>query len=224
MYDRKKMLNISTMSPGRNFFFYKPAFEPPSVQANDADMDDSSYTKDMIIDLGEADSLLDVEGDLTLRKTEADAAREQPGKTHRAMRRTFVDNDVDSRTYTWHPTAGKVYKQASAAHARWRALFDKAHDDDKSSEYGPFSSRLDWEFAQSSIKEKVPQKSINRSLKIPQFKEKLGLSFSNARSMLQSGQYPLEAIKGLWGDPAFVDDLVYKPAKMFGGAKQMEEE
>lgn len=35
---------------------------------------------------------------------------------------------------------------------------------------------------------------------------------------------PIEAIKGLWGDPAFANDLVYKPAKMFRGAKQTEEE
>lgn len=35
---------------------------------------------------------------------------------------------------------------------------------------------------------------------------------------------PIEAIKGLWGDPAFAQDLVYKPAKLFRGTKQMEEE
>ena len=26
---------------------------------------------------------------------------------------------------------------------------------------------------------------------------------------------PIEAIRGLWGDPAFAEHLVYKPAKMF---------
>ena len=35
---------------------------------------------------------------------------------------------------------------------------------------------------------------------------------------------PIEAIKGLWGDPAFAQDLVYKPAKLFRGTKQTEEE
>lgn len=35
---------------------------------------------------------------------------------------------------------------------------------------------------------------------------------------------PIEAIKGLWGDPAFAQDLVYKPAKLFRGMKQTEEE
>ena len=35
---------------------------------------------------------------------------------------------------------------------------------------------------------------------------------------------PLEAIKGLWGDPAFAKDLVYKPAKLFLAQKETEEE
>jgi len=35
---------------------------------------------------------------------------------------------------------------------------------------------------------------------------------------------PIEAIRGLWGDPAFSKDLVYKPAKMFRGQVQTEEE
>lgn len=35
---------------------------------------------------------------------------------------------------------------------------------------------------------------------------------------------PIEAIKGLWGDPAFANDLVYKPAKIFRGEKQTEDE
>jgi hypothetical protein len=35
---------------------------------------------------------------------------------------------------------------------------------------------------------------------------------------------PVEAIKGLWGDPAFANDLVYKPAKLFRGKRRTEEE
>jgi len=37
-------------------------------------------------------------------------------------------------------------------------------------------------------------------------------------------QSPIEAIKGLWGDPAFSRDLVYKPAKLFRGSVLTEEE
>ena len=84
-------------------------------------------------------------------------------------------------------------------------------------------------------------------------KERLGLSFSNARSMLQnvdkmperSGLWhtkrlsfkdrpdefftvrhrnPIEAIKALWGDPAFASGLVYKPAKLFRGERRTEDE
>lgn len=35
---------------------------------------------------------------------------------------------------------------------------------------------------------------------------------------------PVEAIKALWGDPAFSKDLVYKSAKMFRGTKQTEDQ
>ncbi|KIK51907.1 hypothetical protein GYMLUDRAFT_180863, partial [Collybiopsis luxurians FD-317 M1] len=35
---------------------------------------------------------------------------------------------------------------------------------------------------------------------------------------------PLEAIKALWGDLSFANDLVYKPAKMFQSQKQTKEE
>ncbi|KAJ3737970.1 hypothetical protein EV360DRAFT_9234, partial [Lentinula raphanica] len=53
--------------------------------------------------------------------------------------------------------------------------------------YSPFASRLEWEISQWAVKEKVSQSSFNRLLEIPQvlMKEKLGLSFDNARSMLK---------------------------------------
>jgi hypothetical protein len=34
---------------------------------------------------------------------------------------------------------------------------------------------------------------------------------------------PVEAIKALWGDPAFAEHLVYKPGKLFRGAEQTED-
>ena len=37
-------------------------------------------------------------------------------------------------------------------------------------------------------------------------------------------QSPIKVIKGLWGDPAFANLLVYKPAKLFKKSKQTEEE
>lgn len=35
---------------------------------------------------------------------------------------------------------------------------------------------------------------------------------------------PIDAIKALWGDPAFSKDLVYKSAKMFRGSKHTEDQ
>jgi hypothetical protein len=34
---------------------------------------------------------------------------------------------------------------------------------------------------------------------------------------------PVNAIKALWGDPSFSNDLVYKPARLFRGSDQREE-
>jgi hypothetical protein len=35
---------------------------------------------------------------------------------------------------------------------------------------------------------------------------------------------PVETIKALWGDPAFSNDLVYKPARLFRRSVESEEE
>ncbi|KAF5350297.1 hypothetical protein D9757_014923 [Collybiopsis confluens] len=141
---------------------------------------------------------------------------------------------------------------ASPVHSRWQALFNGGSiGSDK--RYEPFQSRLDWEVAQWAVKENISQTSFDRLLKIPLVKDRLGLTYSNARSMLKtinqipnrSGAWstkrlsfrdrpdeyftvrhrdPVEAIRGVWGDPAFAGDLVYKPAKLFRGKEHTEEE
>ncbi|KIK49784.1 hypothetical protein GYMLUDRAFT_101665, partial [Collybiopsis luxurians FD-317 M1] len=150
-----------------------------------------------------------------------------------------------------HPTAGKIERHEPALNARWQLLF--AHGEAPNDQYKPFRSRLDWEIAQWALREKIPQKSVNRLLQIPELKERLGFLFSNVRSMLQNvddipercGPWytkrlsfkdkphefftvrhcdPIDAIKGLWGDPAFSDHLIYKPAKLFRGEKDAEED
>lgn len=52
------------------------------------------------------------------------------------------------------------------------------------------------------------------------------LSFKDCPDEHFTIQYwdPLEVIKGLWGNPSFAGDLVYKPAKLFRGAKLIEED
>lgn len=86
-------------------------------------------------------------------------------------RRTLMDIEAEDPTYKWHQTAGQVYAQEPMIHARWQALFNAGP---KTQAYKPFNSRLDWEIAQWAIKEKIPQKSFNRLLSIPQV---LGLCF-----------------------------------------------
>ncbi|KAF9065520.1 hypothetical protein BDP27DRAFT_1384504 [Rhodocollybia butyracea] len=117
--------------------------------------------------------------------------------------------------------------------------------------YHPFASQLDWEIAQWAVTEKISQKALDRLLKVPQVQQKLGLSYEKSRGMLKCideipercgkwwtkqlsfhdkpGEHftvyhrdSVEAIKALWGDPAFAEHLVYKPQKLFRGAEQTE--
>lgn len=87
--------------------------------------------------------------------------------THGQTRRTFVDDDTDSRTYRWHSTAGRVYRREPTVHARWKSLFGETGGQSGSA-YAPFSSRIEWELAQWAIQEKISQKSFDRLLRIPQ--------------------------------------------------------
>ncbi|KAE9385560.1 hypothetical protein BT96DRAFT_759161, partial [Gymnopus androsaceus JB14] len=110
--------------------------------------------------------------------------------------------------------------------------------------YAPFSSQLDWEIALWAVRENIGQGSLNRLLAIPGVKDRLGISFKDARTLFEiidqlperCGSWkmkrftfkdrpkehflvhhrdPLEAIRGLWGDPAYAEHLVYKPGKFF---------
>ncbi|KAF5362693.1 hypothetical protein D9757_014516 [Collybiopsis confluens] len=154
-----------------------------------------------------------------------------------------VSDDDQPWVWDWHPTAGQVFGKKPTVHERWSRLFP-GKDAEAIENYKPFASRLEWEVAQWVVQERVSQKSFDRLLKIPQLKEKLGLTFNNARSMLQKvdkipercgpwftkrlsfkdrpdehfivrHRNALDAIRALWGDPAFSNDLVYKPVKLF---------
>ncbi|THU96684.1 hypothetical protein K435DRAFT_558344, partial [Dendrothele bispora CBS 962.96] len=50
----------------------------------------------------------------------------------------------------------------------------------------PFTSELDWKLARWAISEKVSHRTFNRLLEIPEIKDRLGLGFHNARTMLQT--------------------------------------
>ncbi|KIK58858.1 hypothetical protein GYMLUDRAFT_114825, partial [Collybiopsis luxurians FD-317 M1] len=141
-----------------------------------------------------------------------------------------------------HPTAGKVYRHEPTVHTHWQTLFGEATDQ-ADLVYTPFSSCIEWELAQWAIKENIPQRSFDCLLQIPEVVPfplgMLGailhefitwytkcLSFKDRPNeyFTVCHQDPLEAIKGLWGDPAFTQDLVYKLAKLFQGTKETEEE
>lgn len=103
------------------------------------------------------------EPDLELGDEEAAAENSMP--TFQNPRRTLIDMDEEQPTYKWHSSGGKVYGIEPTAHARWRALLQT---DSGSGPYRPFNSRLDWEIAQWTLKEKISQKSFDRFLIIPE--------------------------------------------------------
>ncbi|KAJ3715344.1 hypothetical protein C8R42DRAFT_549791, partial [Lentinula raphanica] len=151
----------------------------------------------------------------------------------------------------WNSKAGRVYGVDEDVRQRWLGISSK-QEGDSSGCYGPFTSRLEWEICQWSVKEKISQSSFNRFLKIPQVQDKLGLTFNTAKSMLdkldetpdRAGPWftkklsfkdrpeeeftiyhrdPVEAIKALWGDPSLANDLVYQPGKLFRSKEQTKE-
>ncbi|KAF5347147.1 hypothetical protein D9757_013661 [Collybiopsis confluens] len=163
--------------------------------------------------------------------------------------RTWQWHPTAGKVYGYRSTQGyKQWKDLFSEVEDASSTSDQAHAES----YSPFASRLDWELAQWAVKEKVSQSAFDRLLQIPQMVETLGLSYKNSRSMLKLvddlpekfGQWftkqlsfqdhpeehfivhhrdPVEAIKALWGDPSLANHLVYKPAKLFYGDEQKEE-
>ncbi|KAF5377988.1 hypothetical protein D9757_009835 [Collybiopsis confluens] len=171
---------------------------------------------------------------------DSEPSKEGPGSyaetpSRGPMHRSLADDDDQQCIWQWHPTAGEVLRKEPMVYRRWKNIFSSAGGENVSC-YEPFTSRLEWEVAQWAVKEKISQKSFDRLLKIPEVKDRLGLSFNNARSMLDKvdgipercGRWftkqlsfkdrpeerftirhrdPIEAIKALWGDPSFSKDL-----------------
>ncbi|KAJ3710089.1 hypothetical protein C8R42DRAFT_550773, partial [Lentinula raphanica] len=158
-------------------------------------------------------------------------------------------DNSDDWVWQWNDRAEKVIRQEANVHERWqRILSGKSNES-----YQPFNSRLEWEIAQWAVKEKISQSSFNRLLNIPDIKQKLSITFNNARSMLEKvdsipercGRWftkqlsfkdrpgetftihhrdPIEAIKAILGDPSLASELVYKPGKLFRSSNIAEEE
>ncbi|KIK69406.1 hypothetical protein GYMLUDRAFT_237209 [Collybiopsis luxurians FD-317 M1] len=163
---------------------------------------------------------------------EGEAGSGPSTSAYHQTRHTLVNNDTQERTHKWHPTARRIYRQEPTVYSHWESLLAEGHD--TNAEYEPFTSQLEWEIVQWVVQEKISQKSFTCLLQIQEVKEHLGISFLNAQSMFQKDQSdeyftihhcnPMEAIKGLWGDPAFANNLVHELAKLFQGTKQTEEE
>ncbi|THU83763.1 hypothetical protein K435DRAFT_620854, partial [Dendrothele bispora CBS 962.96] len=87
-------------------------------------------------------------------------------------------------------TAGAPVGMNGSIHERWRKLFKREAASDEGEgvglEHHPFASELDWKLAQWALSEKISQRAFNRLLQIPEVKERLGLSFHNAKSMLKA--------------------------------------
>ncbi|KAJ3816209.1 hypothetical protein F5880DRAFT_1619629, partial [Lentinula raphanica] len=222
--------------------------EPPEPIDSKDDAESLSDRIDQLLDNADLEDVIKVFDSLPDPNIRGVAEEEESGserpfpEPRSSLRRTLVDDDEDLRITDWDDSAGQILRHEPTVHNHWQSLFGV--DDTSDQSYRPFSSRLDWEIAQWAVKEKISQKSLNRLLKVPMVKERLGLSFHNARSMLKlvdeipatRGQWftkrlsfkdrpdehfivrhrnPIEAIRALWGDPALAKDLVYKPAKMF---------
>lgn len=85
--------------------------------------------------------------------------------SHSNISHTLLEDEEESRTYVWHPSAGRVYRQEKTVHSPSLFSADASGSDQG---YEPFNSRLDWEVAQWAVKEKISQKSFNRLLEIPE--------------------------------------------------------
>ncbi|KAG1845829.1 hypothetical protein F4604DRAFT_1595367 [Suillus subluteus] len=106
-----------------------------------------------------------------------------------------------------------------------------------------FNSELDWRIARWAIQDGIGHKSFDRLMAIPGVVDKLGLSFHNIRGLHQvvngvpaRAQWktrqlwyksdpedkhtiyyrnPCDVMQSLLGNPAFTNDIVYRPKKIF---------
>ncbi|KAF5341494.1 hypothetical protein D9757_014788 [Collybiopsis confluens] len=231
-------------------------FLPPQNLSWSSDMSDVGYSSDLDSNLDHG-SNSSANSDIDDTSSSNSAIAENPDHDvyrNRNMARTLVENNDDEpRTWWWHPTAGRVIGHEASIFHHWKTIFSKQEDQDGNvnNNYYPFVSSLDWKVAEWAVREKISQKSFDLLLRIPQVQNKLGLSYTNSKSMLEyidaipnrcgiwytkelsfrdsldekftvHHRDPVQAIKALWGDPAFADHLVYKPGKLFYGNKQTE--
>ncbi|PPR07087.1 hypothetical protein CVT26_005304, partial [Gymnopilus dilepis] len=169
-----------------------------------------------------------------------------PSRTtdHPNRHRSLDDDEDASHEEVPHPTAGKIFGRAPSATAFQTDQEGDTVMSEPASDYMPFSSELDWRFAEWAVKDGPGQNATDRLLSVPGVKEKLGLSYNNMRALLQkvdsipdrAGVWqernlsfrsspnevytirfrdPVEAVKTLFADPAFKTEITYAPKKVY---------
>ncbi|KAF5365822.1 hypothetical protein D9757_014439 [Collybiopsis confluens] len=220
-------------------------FLPPLYKSASPDISDSSDNG------SDSDSSMSIDS-TTSKGSSSSVEEDSMSDTYRNMARILVENEDDEpQTWWWHSSAGRVIGSEPSVLHSWKSIFSEKGGPQGHDEYYPFVSHLDWKVAEWAVREKISQKSFDQFLQIPQIQEKLGLSYANSAAMLQyidaipnrcgvwytkelsfrdcpddrftvHHRDPIQAIKALWGDPAFVEHLVYRPGKLFYGKKQTE--
>ncbi|KAG0697882.1 hypothetical protein DFH29DRAFT_1003370 [Suillus ampliporus] len=116
------------------------------------------------------------------------------------------------------PEAGQVLWIDDAAHATYTQTCCDLQTED--SLCYPFLSECDYEIAQWAIQQGPSQNAFSNFLSINQVKRKLDLSYKNACALHQKINHelpgvtpwchnPVECIKELWANPAYLDHLTY---------------
>ncbi|KAG1893739.1 uncharacterized protein F5891DRAFT_962498 [Suillus fuscotomentosus] len=146
------------------------------------------------------------------------------------------------------PEAGRVLRIDDAAHVTYTRTSRDCQAEDNP--YYPFLSECDYEIARWAIQQGPSQNAFSNFLSIDQVKRKLDLSYKNARALHQKIDHelpgvtpwrrsviqisgineefelfmcdPVECIKELWANPAYLDHLTYAPEHRFTDEGKVE--
>ncbi|KAF5361325.1 hypothetical protein D9757_013558 [Collybiopsis confluens] len=195
-------------------------FLPPLYKSASPDISDSSDNG------SDSDSSMSIDS-TTSKGSSSSVEEDSMSDTYRNMARILVENEDDEpQTWWWHSSAGRVIGSEPSVLHSWKSIFSEKGGPQGHDEYYPFVSHLDWKVAEWAVREK----SL-RSLLINFFRFlRCGVWYTKELSFRDCPddrftvhhRDPIQAIKALWGDPAFVEHLVYRPGKLFYGKKQTE--
>ncbi|EPS92513.1 hypothetical protein FOMPIDRAFT_23873, partial [Fomitopsis schrenkii] len=187
-------------------------------------------------------------------------SRQQPNVPGRSTRSVplILEEDDDEQYMEEDATAGKILFTDQDMQEKWLKGRGKrgqgsGGDSEPASEpnpWEPFESEMEWRFASWAVKEGIKLSSIDNALEIPGFRERLGLSYHNTRSLLQRiDSLPeraeweehwitfkdrpnerhllqfrdiIQAIRTLLGNPEHTNRIVYRPRRLFRDASRKQ--